>query len=332
MVWGVSEMNQVKIRYPKEGDESGVDAIFTEIEGTLDKDARDTYALWLKRQREAIFDRPFTGLVAVKDEEIVGLVGFPYWKDRGWIRLVYVLTKYRGQGIEELLLKGAMQRLKDGQISLISYDSPPLVLSCVALPKEILLSEGFSTLTRALMEKRIETHVEPTILPYGYSVKKWDMNLIDDFAKTIHAIWGPDHIDAIFIPDYSTLEDTRESLRQSAEGKWEKKLGLLDHETTLLLYHGDTICGVSECYRWEEEKDERSIPIGFVGMLGLIQGYRGKGLGELLMRIILKGFANEGMKYARVNPTVENVPAFNLYKKLGFTEIEERSTVYYWRR
>lgn len=335
-IWHMDEMHQARIRHPVEGDELGVVALLAEIKGTMDGESRDIYAAWLMGQQEAIFDErnagPSKALLAIKDDRIVGLTRFPSYRDRGWIRLVYVLSEFRGQGIEELLFKGAMQRLKDGQISLIGYDSPPPVPSYVALPAAILLSEGFSTLTRVLLEKRIEMHIEPVILPYGYSVKKWDMDLIDDFAKTIHEIWGPDHIEAIFIPEYSTLEDIRESLRQSAEGKWAKKLGLLDHEATLLLYHGDTICGVSECYRWEEEKDARSITIGFVGMLGLIHGYRGKGLGELLMRIILKRFADGGMKYARVNPTVENVPAFNLYKKLGFTEIEERSTVYYWRR
>jgi len=78
-------MNQVKIRHPMEGDELGIDAIFTEIEGTLDKDAKDAHATWLKGQRQAIFDAkyegPFKALVAVKDEGIVGLVRFPHWKD-----------------------------------------------------------------------------------------------------------------------------------------------------------------------------------------------------------------------------------------------------------
>jgi len=174
-------------------------------------------------------------------------------------------------------------------------------------------------------------------------MRNWDPDLIDDFAAMLYKIFAEPSIsiDAIFIPEYSTVGGVKKALKESAEGKRTEDLGILDTRTTLLLLHEGAACGVSICYKWEEMKCDHDasdnvierVPMGLISMLGLLPQYRGKGLGEILLRRILKGYADEGVKGLRLWVTVENAPAFNLYKKLGFMEIggiKERSLVYYW--
>ena len=191
------------------------------------------------------------------------------------------------------------------------------------------------------MERDVEARMGQVVFPAGYAVRNWDLNLIDDFAEILHELFiGPNiNIDALFVPEYSTLEGVKNALKEYADGKRAEDLGILDPETTLLLLHEGAACGVSICYKWEEMKCDASgkriekVHMGFISMLGLLPQYRGKGLGEILLRRILKGYADEGVKGLRLWVTVENAPAFNLYKKLGFMEIggiKERTLVYYW--
>lgn len=324
-------MHQVKIRHPIEGDY--VDTLFDEMESSLDDDARE----FSISQRKVVLKKGESiVLVAVKESRIVGLTRFVTWRDRAWMRLLFVLSEFRSQGIEELLLKEAIQRLNESRISIISHEWLPSSL----LPSAALLSAGFKTLTRAFMEGDVEACAGRVVFPAGYAVRNWGSNLIDDFAATLHKIFAEPNIsiDAVFAPEYSTLEGVKKSLKESSEGKRTEDLGIIDTETTLLLLHEGKACGVSECYNWEEVKRDDSgeiierVPMGFVRMLGLLPEYRGKGLGGLLMRRILKGYADEGVKGLRLWVTVENASAFNLYKKLGFRDIGERSTVYYWNK
>lgn len=328
-------MHHVKIRHLIEGDD--VDPLFDEIGISLNDDAREFSIPYLKAQRKVVYEKEESlVLVAVKDNKIVGLIRFVTWRDRAWMRLLLVLSEFKDQGIEGLLIREAMRRLNESRISIISHEWVPSAL----LPSMALLSAGFMKLTRAFMERDVEARAVQVVFPAAYAVRNWDLNLIDDFAEILHELFiGPNiNIDALFVPEYSTLEGVKKALKEYAEGKRAEDLGILDPKTTLLLLHEGAVCGVSICYKWDEVKHDalgkiiEKVPMGFVGMLGLLPEYRGKGLGETLMRRILKGFADEGAKGLRLWVTIENAPAFNLYEKLGFMEIEERSKVYYWRR
>lgn len=162
-------MHQVKIRHPIEGDD--IDVLFVEMESSLDNDARESSIPYLKTQRKVVFEKEGSiALVAVKDSRIVGLIKFVTWRDRAWMRMLYVLSEFKGQGIEEFLIKEAMRRLNESRISIISHHWLPSSL----LPSVALLSAGFKKLTRAFMERDVEACVGQVVFPAGYAVRNWD--------------------------------------------------------------------------------------------------------------------------------------------------------------
>ncbi len=59
---------------------------------------------------------------------------------------------------------------------------------------------------------------------------------------------------------------------------------------------------------------------GFLGM-GLIEEFRGKGLGNQLLSRALKHAKDIGLEKVELSVYTDNVAAIKLYKKLGFTEI-----------
>lgn len=79
--------------------------------------------------------------------------------------------------------------------------------------------------------------------------------------------------------------------------------------------------------------------IGFIGLWLLVDEahittvvvapeHQRKGLGELLMRTVLREARERGMKNATLEVRVSNEPAIQLYKKLGFEEVAVRKNYY----
>lgn len=62
---------------------------------------------------------------------------------------------------------------------------------------------------------------------------------------------------------------------------------------------------------------------GDVVVLGLNQEYRGKGYGELLMRLYFYYEVARGGETSNLHVSNENISALNLYKKLGYSAVEK---------
>ena len=58
------------------------------------------------------------------------------------------------------------------------------------------------------------------------------------------------------------------------------------------------------------------------------KNYRGKGIGEALINAVLKGSASRGARFFYLEVREGNIPAINLYKKVGFTQSGRRAEYY----
>jgi len=107
-----------------------------------------------------------------------------------------------------------------------------------------------------------------------------------------------------------TIKDEKEWLKKKLNEVLRRKLVLLIAE------HGDMIVGKTEIGLEREKKDH-------VGGLGISigKGYRGIGLGKYLTTEVIK-LAEKKLKPSpkiiKLEVFVNNKPAINLYKKLGF--------------
>lgn len=67
-------------------------------------------------------------------------------------------------------------------------------------------------------------------------------------------------------------------------------------------------------------RDEEQPELGVTGM-GLVAPYRGKGIGEKLLRTALAAAQGKGFTTIRLDVWAENAPAIALYNKLGFEHV-----------
>ena len=67
---------------------------------------------------------------------------------------------------------------------------------------------------------------------------------------------------------------------------------------------------------------QNDIGRGYIHNVTVYKDYRGQGLGEMALRHCIHTIRENGLKKAALNVDGENRNALNLYKKIGFVEID----------
>jgi mycothiol synthase len=156
---------------------------------------------------------------------------------------------------------------------------------------------------RYKMETELREQAMPG-LPHGFAFAPWSYELLDAHADMLFASFQQE-IDAQVFP---SLGDRQGSLALMME--MTRKRGFLSEATWLLLGPMGP-CGTVQGMR---ERDG----FGSIQNLGVTPGWRGRGLGEALLRQALHGFRRMGLDRARLEVTAQNDPAIRLYRRLGF--------------
>lgn len=108
---------------------------------------------------------------------------------------------------------------------------------------------------------------------------------------------------------------TLEELEKRSDKDWKEKT-VADNMTILTIWVDGKLAGMNGLFY--EEKDVVAIWGMFIR-----KEFRGMGLGKKLMDEIEKEIRKDkGVKKIQVSVTSSQVPAFELYKKIGFTEIK----------
>lgn len=141
-------------------------------------------------------------------------------------------------------------------------------------------------------------------LPDDYSFAAWSYDLLEAHAEMLFGSFHQE-IDAQVFP---SLGDRQGSLALMIE--MTRKRGFLP-EATWLLVGPLGPCGTVEGLR------ERT-GVGSIQNLGILPGWRGRGLGEALLLQALHGFRQAGLDRALLEVTAQNEMAIRLYRRLGF--------------
>jgi GNAT superfamily N-acetyltransferase len=158
------------------------------------------------------------------------------------------------------------------------------------------------------MQYRVGSDWRPPELPAPYEWISWRDDLIDLFAEVNYLCFRCE-LDSEVFPCLGDREGCRRLLREIR-----RKPGFLPGATWLVAAPEGcvgTIQGIVEPGR-----------IGSIQNVGVMPGYRGRGLGGLLVRQAIDGFARAGIPNVQLEVTAENHPAVRLYRNLGFDRIK----------
>ncbi len=166
------------------------------------------------------------------------------------------------------------------------------------------LEPRVSYVKRFRMEMDLQIPLPPPLLPESFSFVAWSDALLEVHAE-INFQCFLDELDAQVFPSLGCRAGCSYLMREIR-----KKPGFRPEATWLLAsaagYCG-TVQGVGE-----------RPGTGSVQNLGIVAGYRGRGLGNALLLQALHGFRRAGMHRAVLEVTAQNDGALRLYRRLGF--------------
>ncbi len=158
---------------------------------------------------------------------------------------------------------------------------------------------------RYRMETDLSLPLPPApFLPIGFAWNPWQTDLSDTHAAVTFACFRDD-LDGMVFPNLRDADGCRRLMREIAE-----KPGFRP-EATWLLSHDEEYVGMVQGV------SDRS-GTGCIQNLGVIPGYRGRGLGWALLLQAMHGFRRYGLAKTRLEVTAKNEHAVRLYRRAGF--------------
>ncbi len=161
---------------------------------------------------------------------------------------------------------------------------------------------------RFRMEIALDGSIDPPTLASPYRWAGWNDAMLESHAEVLCRCFR-DEIDSGVFPCLGEREGCTRLMREIR-----RKPGFLPSSTWLVAgptgYCG-TIQGVMD-----------RGPIGAIQNVGVVPEYRGRGLGQALLRQALEGFYQAGLRRAYLEVTAENAPAVQLYRSVGFRRIK----------
>jgi GNAT superfamily N-acetyltransferase len=141
-------------------------------------------------------------------------------------------------------------------------------------------------------------------LPEGYQCVAWHPDLLEVHAEVLHRCFK-DEIDATVFP---SLADPRGCVHLMTEIV---RRSNFVPEATWLLAGTEGAVGTVQALR------DRGV-FGSIQNIGILPGWRGRGLGRGLLLQALHGFYQTGLGRAQLEVTAQNEAALCMYSRLGF--------------
>lgn len=154
-----------------------------------------------------------------------------------------------------------------------------------------------------------QTSIPDPVLPSGFSWVPWSMELLEAHALVKSECFR-NEVDASIFPCLGNLAGCRK-LMWDISGQpnfLPAATWLIQHPSD---FPGPRFCGTIQGMT-------RAFRIGAIQNVGITTDCRGLGLGKSLVARALIGFAEFGVQRVYLDVTAANIPAVNLYERIGF--------------
>jgi mycothiol synthase len=250
-------------------------------------------------------------VIAWSGDEPVGF-GHTWFVSNEEVRaFIRVRPEWKGLGVSCLMLEALQKRASSIWEQLGANDiGPALTLTSWAADSAaagVLTTAGFSPV-RHFLQMRIdlsEALVAASFWPEDVALREFrtgddDLGVFDAFRQCFADHWGN--------ADPDPAEWWRENRDDPASG--------FDPTLWFIAEANHEMCGFAIGREIEEEEHK----VGWVSLVGVLPPWRGRGIGEALLRHSLCIFQDRGLSKAALNVDVDNATgALRLYEKVGMT-------------
>ncbi len=256
-------------------------------------------------------------LIAEVDGKPVGLVHARVEKagdeKRGFIRDFCVLPSFRGSGIEEKLLEAAVTEFGKQGIKQVRAWTGVNRTDRIAFLERSGFKFSHRTIDMRISLEKVPSNIgentEVIIRPVEVQEAK-EVEKLNWLANTCFK--G----DPLYVPE--TVEETQRAHVDKSFYQWQKIFfAVVDNRDV-----GYVGLGIDEKYNVEHD-----VKTGFVTWIGVLPGYRRRGIGTRLLLYSLNVLETQGMTSASLDTEDSNpTRAITLYEKVGFKVLQEYLT------
>ena len=219
-----------------------------------------------------------------------------------------VKSSHRNLGIGRTLLKACIKHVEAIEVSELHIQ----VLSDGMAAAHLLLSEGFQVVKDYWVMRWQGHEFPPLELPDGFSIRPFRLDQ-DEAALT-------DLQNAAFGEHWGFCPNTVEEI--SARVRMKR----CHPEGIIFVVEGGRPSG----YNWTLSTSTEAGSIGWISMTGVHPDYRGRGLGTAVVMAGLEYLNGRNVPQIELEVDSENIPARQLYLKLGFWKVQNR--IWYEKR
>jgi ribosomal protein S18 acetylase RimI-like enzyme len=151
---------------------------------------------------------------------------------------------------------------------------------------------------------------DPISLPEHFQMHEWSERLLEAHAEAKYLSFQ-NEIDCNVFPCLGDQDGCERLMNEIS-----RRSGFLPEATWLITYKdpaSDRRMNIGTVQGIREQKD-----VGSIQNIGITQPYRGRGLGSLIVKRCLAGFAEAGVRFVTLEVTANNSKAHRLYQRLGF--------------
>ena len=169
---------------------------------------------------------------------------------------------------------------------------------------------------RMQFDLRGVTFDEPLLDPM-FELLSWKSSLLNAHATAKYESFR-DELDANVFHCLGDEDGCRKLMREISRRK-----GFVPKATWLMTYRETADSKRTPIATVQGIRNDPSI--GLIQNIGVVDSFRGRGLGSVIVRKSLQGFQSVGAKLVTLEVTVKNTGAIRLYERLGFRIVK---TVY----
>lgn len=149
-----------------------------------------------------------------------------------------------------------------------------------------------------------------------FEITSWNDNMMIEISSLMVKVTG-NSIDGELFRQFKSQNGCIDYIKSALDGEFKSENEL--NSKVLIDKITNEIIGY--CFVTKEDETDYSIPI-----MGVSTKYRGKGIGKFLIQKTLKEIVKvaNSVEFVHLSVTKENIPAYPLYKKLGFVEYESQ--------
>ena len=266
------------------------------------------------------------GYVALHHGQVDGYTFFVYEGSKGVIGDLYVSPGRPAQhGIERRLLNHTIATLQ--QSPGIHRVEAQLLLHETDAVSAIFLQEGFRQYRRLFMMHRLQPFSGPQTmdanlrLPSDLEIRRWSDGDYQAAAAVINEAYRG-HIDAEINDQYRSTQGSLRFLNNIVRFPG---CGTFDNQASFVAFHrpSRTVIGLVLCSKVKES-------VGHVTQICLLPEYRGRGVGQLLLRMTTTELRRRNYHAITLTVTEANAGAVRLYKSLGY-EVHHVFDAFVWQ-